>query len=53
LGEPGEELDLAITLRRGVDAHSAFTATLQGGERRVRSGPWSSLRSGIRSAACA
>ena len=30
LGEPGEELDLAITLRRGADEHPAFTATLQG-----------------------
>ena len=30
LGEPDEELDVAITLRRGADRHPAFTATLRG-----------------------
>ena len=30
LGEPGDDLDLAITLRRGVDEHPAFTATVRG-----------------------
>jgi DUF1365 family protein len=30
LHEPGDDLDVAITLRRGTDNHLAFTATLQG-----------------------
>jgi uncharacterized protein len=30
LSEPGEHLEVAITLRRGADDHPAFTATLQG-----------------------
>jgi DUF1365 family protein len=30
LGEPGADLDVTITLRRGADNHSAFTATLRG-----------------------
>ncbi len=30
IGEPGDNLDVAITLRRGADDHAAFTATLQG-----------------------
>ncbi len=30
LGDPGDNLDVAITLRRGADHHPAFTATLQG-----------------------
>jgi DUF1365 family protein len=30
IGEPGADLDVAITLRRGADSHVAFSATLQG-----------------------
>ena len=44
IGEPGDHLDLAITLRRGADDHAAFTATVQG-QRGAAPGPLGARRS--------